>query len=198
MARLGLYAKCDTEKPAVSSLINPEIHVPIPEKGGSDAHMGGPAANRCLEIAAHSHGQHTQTIASSDVCQSLEMVIRGLINRGDGHQTLNGQPIDRPQLRDERVGLVRHDTSLLRLGAGVDLDQQTRAATQSLDSLCEGPGQLFAIERLDDIKQGHCIVGLVGLKRTDKTKFKPGTDRIASRPSALCLLDTVFTKDPLT
>jgi hypothetical protein len=51
---------------------------------------------------------------------------RRLVERRNAHQPRNGQAVDRAALVEKRVSVLRQHAGLLRLGAGVDLDQQQR------------------------------------------------------------------------
>ncbi len=114
--------------------------------------MGGTAANRCLEITTHSHRQDTQSIAPGKLGEQNKMGFGGLIGRGNGHQSLNRQSIDRPYAGDEGVGLAWQNTRLLGFSTGIHLYQQTRTPPDGLGRLGKGTGQLFAVEGLDDIE----------------------------------------------
>lgn len=160
--------------------------------------MGSATPNRCLEISTHSHRKDIQSIASGNVRQHLEMLIRSLIGGGDGHQSLNDQAIGRPDAGNQRIRIAGHDARLLRLGTCIHLYQQARTATGGLGGICKGTGQLLAVEGLDDIEQGRRITGLVCLEWPDQSKLYPGSGRIAVLPAHLRLLNPVLAKDPMT
>jgi hypothetical protein len=60
---------------------------------------------------------------------------RGLVHWRNAHQAGNRQTILFPARGNEGVGVIRSDTRLLRLLAGIELDEQFRTALLGIDLL---------------------------------------------------------------
>ena len=84
-------------------------------------------------------------------------------------------PYRLPAKREKRVRVLRQHARLLRLGAGVDLDEEPRRLAALLDFHGKGGGDLLAVDRLDDVEGLDRLARLVGLQRADQVKL----DRLA-------------------
>ena len=71
----------------------------------------------------------------------------------------------------------REHARLLRLGAGVDLDEQARGFAELLDFVGERGGDLLAVDRLDDVESLDRLARLVALQGPDQMKL----DRLVER-----------------
>src|SRR3990167_9126520 len=87
---------------------------------------------------------------------------------------------------------------LLRLFAGIDLDEAGRPAADMGHFLGECRRDPLAIDRLDDIEQHHRVPGLVGLQRSDQVQFDVGTGGLERRELLLRFLDAVLAEHALT
>ena len=167
------------------------------EQGRTDPHMGGAEAHGGLVIAAHAHGQHAQTVAIGDPLQQGEMHGRLLVQRRNTHQALQVEVIVRPDSRDEVVRIRRGHPGLLRLLAGVDLDQDARSLARTHPGVGYGAGQFGAVQGLDHVEQGKGVIGLVGLQWADQAQFQIRQGFSPFCPAAVRLLNPVLTEHPL-
>ena len=85
-----------------------------------------PIAMATAIVRAHAHRQQLQPVARGDLGGQREMRRRRLVGRRNAHQPGDRQPVVVAAARQERVGVLRQHAGLLRLGAGVDLDEQQR------------------------------------------------------------------------
>ena len=134
---------------------------------------------------------------SADLGQQREMRCRHILERRNAHQPVDRKPMHRLAALDEGVGLLRQDACLLRLGAGVDLDQQARPAPLSCHLLGERAGDLVAVDGVDGVEQGDGILRLVGLQRADQVQLDSRRFQAQRRPFAHRLLHPVLAEDPL-
>jgi hypothetical protein len=81
---------------------------------------------------------------------------------------------------------------LLRLGAGVDLDEEPRPAVLRRHLLRQRRGDLVAVDRLDDVEQLNRLLRLVGLQRPDEMQLDVGMVRLEVRPLPRRLLHPVL------
>ena len=151
-----------------------------------------------LEIPAHAHGKDVKAVPCGNLRKKGEMRRRRFKRGRNAHQSLDREAEFLAALPDETVSLLRQDACLLRLCACIDLNQKTRPAALPPRLLRERPGDLGAIDRFDDIKEGDRLAGLVGLEGADETKFDVWKLRLEGQPLALRLLDPVFAENPLT
>ena len=94
--------------------------------------------------------------------------------------------------RDERFGLARQHAGLLRLLAGVDLHEQTRALASARHFLGESARELWPVDGLDHVEQGDRLAHLVRLQRTDEMKLDAGMALLQRRPFGLRLLHAIL------
>ena len=94
----------------------------------------------------------------------------------------------------ERGGV---DAGLLRLTAGVDLDEQGRARAARLHRIGEAVGQAVAVEAVDRVEQVEGAGELVGLQRPDQVQRHAGEGIAERRPALLGLLHAVLAEHPL-
>lgn len=119
------------------------------------------------------------------------------IRRRNAHQALDIQTMGVARGLDQGVGLIGQDAGLLGLSASVDLDQNAGRTAQLGRRDRQGPRQFFAVQRLDDVEQGHRVLSLVGLQRADQAKLQPRQVRQTVGPTAFSLLHPVFAEHPL-
>lgn len=125
------------------------------------------------------------------------MGFRVLRRRGNAHQPFDRQPIGQTRRRDQIVGLIGPDAGLLWFRPRIDLNQDARRSAAFHRRLGQGAGQLFTIQRLDDIEQGDGVRRLVGLQRADQPQFQVGKPRDPGGPTRLRLLHPIFAEHPL-
>ena len=129
--------------------------------------------------------------------QQREMQRRLLVDRRDAHQPDHRQLVHVAAGGDEGVEIGRQDARLLRLLAGVDLDEAGRPLAGALHLLGEGRGQPLAVDRLDDVEQGHGVARLVGLQRPDQVQLEIGIFRLERGEFLLGLLHAVLAEHAL-
>ena len=98
---------------------------------------------------------------------------------------------------EKSVGVLRPDARFLRLGAGIDLDEEKRPARLQRGFLGQRLGKAFPIERVDRIEKRHGVSGLVRLQRADEVQFDPGVPGDERRPFRLGLLHAVLAEHAL-
>ena len=96
---------------------------------------------------------------------------RRLTDGRDAHQTFDREAIDGATGPEEGVGVAGNHARLLRLFAGIDLDVEPGRPALLLNFARQDPRELFTIQRLDDIEEGHGLRGLVGLQRPDQVEI---------------------------
>src|SRR5579871_5788135 len=106
---------------------------PMPEDRGPHADMRGAELDGDGVVGAHAHREIRQPVARGDLGGQREMRRRRLVYRRDAHQAGNLQVVDVAAGRDETVGLAGRDAGLLRLLAGVDLDEKLRVPVLGFD-----------------------------------------------------------------
>ena len=141
----------------------------LAEDGAADADMGGAQRDGAFEVAAHTHRQARQSVTLGDFGEQGEVQAGLFVDGRDAHQPLN-RKVEGATVRDEGVGVTGQDAGLLILFAGVDLDEETGAASLFLGQPRYGFGQLGPIDGLDRIEEVECLPRLVGLKRADEVK----------------------------
>lgn len=120
----------------------------------------------------------------------------GLLGRRDTHQALDRQ-LKRPACGDEAIGFERRDSGLLRLLAGVDLDEAAPRSTRTVELPRQMLGQLLPVQGLDHIEQRDRRLDLVGLQRSDQVKLQAFDILASRRPMSLGLLHTVLAEHAL-
>ena len=108
---------------------------PMSENRRADAHMGGAELDRDREVGAHAHRQIFQPVARGDLRGQRKMRRRRIVDRRDAHQAGNLQPVLLAAGGNEGVGLAGRDAGLLRLLAGIELDEQFRPLFLRIDFL---------------------------------------------------------------
>src|ERR1700730_16671488 len=99
---------------------------PLPKDRAAYPHMGGAEPDGGLVVGAHAHRQERETVAGGDLGGEREMRRGRLAERGDAHQPLDGEPVGLAAFAQEGSSRRGKDSRLLRLRAGIDLDEQPR------------------------------------------------------------------------
>ena len=118
------------------------------------------------------------------------------IRRRDAHQPGHRQAQIAAQ-RNKPVGLRGQHPGFLFLFPGVHLDEQRRAMAQLLCQPRNGLRQFRAVQRMDDIKQLHCLARLVALQRPDQMQLNTFILFTKARPLARRLLHPILTEHPM-
>lgn len=159
--------------------------------------MRGAKLGSELKIGTHAHGQTLQPVFFREFGQKRKMRSGRLIDWGDAHEAFEVSGISLSGLLYEICKSGRGNASLLRLFARVHLDEQVRRAPELFCSVAQCPHDLWPVDRLDHIEQGHGIFGFVTLQWPDQMKLE-AFDIATFRPVVLCLLDTVLAEHALT
>ena len=125
--------------------------------------MRGAELNRNFEVVAHPHAEPGQAVLVRQLLQQSKMRRSRLMRRRDAHQTAHRQLQLIPAMDDEMRCIGGHNAGLLRLFAGVDLNQKRQYAPAPGELRLQGFRQPGAIERLDHVEQAHRLAHLVGL-----------------------------------
>lgn len=96
------------------------------------------------------------------------------------------------------ISITRMNPRLLGLFAGVDLQVNRQHPAQAIHFAFEFTSEVFAVDGFNDIKQGHRIARLVGLKRPDEVKLYIGVSGFDVRPFPRGLLNPVFPENPVS
>ena len=114
------------------------------------AHAWRRSAIARLEIGAHAHREQLQPVALGDLGEQREMRRRRLLGRRDAHQALDRQAVlARGRRRGRRRPRPADHAGLLRLLAGIDLDEQARRPALLRDLLGERLGERRPVEGMD-------------------------------------------------
>src|SRR3954469_1712821 len=105
------------------------------------------------EVRAHSHRQESEAIASRDLDREGEMRRGWFTGRRDAHQAGERQAMTLATGLEELIRRLRLDAGLLRLAAGVHLDQESRPLTLSGDLLGQRLAQAWPIDRMNGVEQ---------------------------------------------
>ena len=97
--------------------------------------MRGTELDRDGEVGAHAHRQLRQTVARGDLGGQREMRPRRVVDGRNAHQAGNPQTIFVAAAGNEGVGVGRRHAGLLRLLAGIELDEQFQRAFLRIDFL---------------------------------------------------------------
>ncbi len=116
--------------------------------------------------------------------------------RRDAHQPGDGEAQAAAE-GDEAVDACRQHAGLLRLLAGIDLDEERRLALLPLHFAGQRLGELRPVERLDDVEQRHRLLHLVGLQRADEMELEPGMAGFEGGKFRLRLLHAVLAEAAL-
>ena len=98
--------------------------------------MGGTLGNGGLKVATHAHRKPGEPVSCGDRRQMPKVRCAILILRWDAHQTPHRQ-VKRTASGDEPVRIIRKNSGLLGLSAGIDLDEQVRAGPTILGQACQ-------------------------------------------------------------
>ena len=107
----------------------------------------------------------------------------------DRHQAEDREVVGRAAGGEEGVEGVGVDAGLLRLAAGVDLDEERRAGAAGLHRGAELAGEAVAVEAVDGVEELERAGELVRLQRADEVELEcrgSGRGAAGQRPSASC------------
>ena len=111
---------------------------------------------------------------------------------------VDGEPEGRRgTARTKASRLAGQHAGLLRLLAGVDLHEQTRALADARHLLGESARELGPVDGLDHVEQRDRLAHLVRLQRTDQMQLDAGMARLQRRPFGLRLLHAVLAEAAL-
>ena len=119
------------------------------------------------------------------------------ISRRNAHETVDFEPEFVPTLRDECVCRIRKNARLLRLCAGIDLNEQFHFTILPTYFIAQCARDFRPVDGLNDVKKPDRLTRLVRLERADKPQFDIGMVRPQRRPFRLRLLDAVFPENAL-
>ncbi len=102
-----------------------------------------------------------------------------------------------PAEAEETGGLFRQHAGLLRLLAGVDLDEELQALALLRHFLGDGCGDLGPVDGVDGVEESDGLLGLVGLQRPDQVQLDVGIARAQRRPLGLGLLHAVLAEQAM-
>src|SRR3954447_24504565 len=95
--------------------------------------MGGAEHDRGREVGAHAHREIGQPVTRRDLSGQREMRRRRLVERRNAHQPRYLKAVAVAAACDEGVGFGWRYAGLLRLLAGIELDEQLRKALLAAD-----------------------------------------------------------------
>src|SRR5665647_697948 len=121
-----------------------------------------------------------------------------LTDRWDTHQSCDLEFAGRSAEGEKSVDVLRSNASLLRLPAGIDLNEEQRFVPSSLKFACEGLGQFRPIKGFYHVEKRHRVPNLIGLQRSNKMQSNAFEFPAEGRPLALSLLHAIFAEDPLS
>src|SRR5690348_7254751 len=122
--------------------------------------MGCTEADSDLVVGAHAHAERADAVTPRDFAQQREMQRWLLVHWRNAHQAGDGEAKPSAAIGDEGIGLGRWHASLLRLLAGIDLDEERRPARRALELARQRFRQAGPVERLDDIEEADCLLDL--------------------------------------
>ena len=152
-----------------------------PEQGRADPHMGGAEAHRRSRNRRSCPWTAPQGRCAARSWPAGRNAARRLVGGRNAHQALDGEAHARRSAAMKASASRRRDAGLLRLLAGVDLDQKRGGRPSWRVARGQGAGQAVAVQGLDDVEQGHRFGGLVALQRTDQAQLEAA--RRGGRPS---------------
>lgn len=132
-----------------------------------------------------------------EIRQQREVRHRILIHRRDAHQAREMDAMILVGLRNKFIEIIRGNTRFLRFKTSVDLNHQFRMSALAPHFFGQSGHQLFAVDRLNDVKQGNGISRLVALQGSNQVQFNIGKVFLQVGPFLLSFLHAVFTKQPL-
>ena len=121
-----------------------------------------------------------------------EMHGRLLVHRRNAHEALDRELQVVAAKRDEGLRFTRHDPGLLRLLAGIDLNEEFEAAALLRHFIGDGARDLLAVDAVNCIEEGNRFLCLVGLQWADQMQFYVGEFGSQRRPFALGFLHAIF------
>lgn len=171
---------------------------PLAKNGTANPNMRGAVSNGGFIIRAHAHAQVFNVVAAGNVSQQIKMRRGVFVSRRDTHQSGNAQTMLITARRDEPVSVGRQCAGLLRLLTRIDLQVQIRVTPLRLDLTGKHPRKLDPINRMNGIKKGDRVFGLVGLQGSDQVDLRIWKGSLQPRPFLLSFLHSVFTKEALS
>ena len=123
---------------------------------------------------------------------------RGIVGGGrNAHQALQRQ-LQRAGVRHQRIQVGRKHAGLLRLLAGIDLNEQARRMARAIPLRRQRIGQPDAVQALDAVEQRRRFLDLVGLQGPDQMQFQIGIVGLELGKLGLRFLHPVFTEQALS
>ena len=159
--------------------------------------MGGAEGDGRLEVGAHAHAEPGEAQLPGELGEEGEMHAGLLVERRNAHQAGDVELQLLAAQAQEAAGLPGHDAGLLRLLAGVDLDEQLQALALLGHLLGDGLGDLGPVDGVDGVEQRDRLLGLVGLQRADQVQLDAGIALAQRRPLGLGLLHAVLAEDAM-
>src|SRR5262249_28394552 len=115
----------------------------------------------------------------------------------DAHESFDRQTEFATAEFDEGIDRARRDAGLLRLLAGIDLDEAGGPALLLAHREDERAGELLAVEAFDEVEERDRFRGVAGLEGSDQVQADVRTKPAQRRPFASGLLDAVLAEDPV-
>src|SRR3954470_15515302 len=107
----------------------------LSEDRAPDPDVRGAELDRGLVIGAHAHREPRQPVARRDLGEEREMRRGRLVGGRDAHQPFDPEPPFVAAAREKSIGSLGRHAALLRLLAGVDLDEEPGGASALVDFL---------------------------------------------------------------
>jgi hypothetical protein len=153
--------------------------------------MRGAMGDGDFEIRRHAHGQAGQAVARGQGGKRAEMR-RGVFGLGrDAHQAVERQAFGAGR-GDKGIHAVGQDAGLLRLGPGVDLDEELWTLPAGLGEAGEFLQEARPVEAVDRVEKLNRLLRLVGLQGADHVQVDPAEAGGEVRPSRGGLLHVVL------
>ena len=160
--------------------------------------MRGAKRDRGRKIRAHAHGEKLQPIALRDLGGQRKVRPGSFVKRRNAHEAGDCQPVLIATRCQECVRILRQDTRLLRLGAGVDFGKQYRSPLLFAHLFRQSFAETCPIDGMDRIEKRDRFFRLVRLQRADEMQLRTRMFRKQSWPLCFCLLNTVLAENALT
>ena len=122
---------------------------------------------------------------------------RVVSDRGDAHETVNGEAIPVAARGQEFIGFTGGDAGLLRFLARIDLDEKARRPALFFDFNRKGLGDFWPVHGLNDVKQPHRLFRLIRLQGADEMEFDIGVALFQRRPFRQRFLHPILAKDAM-